>query len=197
MFKELAPLLRQRPVVLMVNPLEGDTLRVIVMPKKLNDAENAALSTPLSITGSPEELDAQLSSTLTQFVGAHLELKNTLEIAKEEMAAAAKAARQDAKAKAAAKPGNTGTAQAKAPEKKQASAPVQPAEPKRPPAPMTANLFDFGAPAAPAPIPAPSTAPAQPAPAAFEPDDDSDEEEEVPGEVEGSEPEEDELDSAA
>src|ERR1700761_2376078 len=93
MFKELAPLLRQRPVVLLLNPLEGDSLRVIVMPKKLNDTEEGALATPLSVTGTPEELDEQLPATLTQYVGAHLELKNTLQMAKDEMDAAAKAAR--------------------------------------------------------------------------------------------------------
>ena len=36
-----------------------------------------------------KNLDAELPSALVQFVGAHLELKNTLESAKEQMAAAA------------------------------------------------------------------------------------------------------------
>lgn len=139
MFKELAPLLRQRPVVLLLNPLEGDTLRVIVMPKKLNDTEDAALATPVSVTGTPEELDEQLPGTLTQYVGAHLELKNTLQIAKDEMDAAAKAA----KAKNTSKPGNATVAASKSGDKKPASVPAKPSEEKKPAPAMTANLFSF------------------------------------------------------
>jgi len=139
MFKELAPLLRQRPIVLLLNPLEGDSLRILVIPKKLNDTEDAALATPVSVTGTPEELDEQLPSTLTQFVGAHLELKSTLEIAKEAMAAAAKAA----KSKNTSKPGSATTSTTKAVEKRPGNAPAKPAEEKKPAPAMTANLFNF------------------------------------------------------
>jgi hypothetical protein len=55
------------------------------------------------LTGSAEELDAQLPVSLVQFVGAHLELKNTLESAKDQMAAAAKAAKAEAKTKPTSK----------------------------------------------------------------------------------------------
>jgi PRTRC genetic system protein E len=79
MFKELGPLLRQRTVVLILTRLENDTIRVNVIPRKLNESENDALATPLSVAGTAEELDAELPSALVQFVGAHLELKNTLE----------------------------------------------------------------------------------------------------------------------
>jgi PRTRC genetic system protein E len=57
MFKELAPLLRQRSVLLSLTRLEDDTIRVNVFPKKLADGENEALTTPLSVTGTAEELD--------------------------------------------------------------------------------------------------------------------------------------------
>ncbi len=49
-----------------------------VVPKKLKDDENKALTTPLTVTGTAEELDAELGSTLIDFVGSHLQLKNTL-----------------------------------------------------------------------------------------------------------------------
>ena len=103
MFKELGPLLRQRTVVMILTRLEDDTIRVNVIPRKLNESENDALTTPLSVAGTAEDLDAELPSALVQFVGAHLELRNTLESAKEQMAVAAKAAKAEARSKAAPK----------------------------------------------------------------------------------------------
>ena len=88
MFQQLVPLLRQRSVLLTVTLLEEDQVRVNVMPKKLADSENTALTTPMSFTGTAEELDTQLPSALVSYVASHLELKSTLEKAKEEMAAA-------------------------------------------------------------------------------------------------------------
>lgn len=188
MFKELAPLLRQRPVVLLLNPLEGDSLRVIVMPKKLNDNEDAALATPVSVTGTPEELDEQLPGTLTQFVGAHLELKSTLEIAKEEMAVAAKAA----KAKNTSKPGTSVSPASKATDKKPANASAKPAEEKKPSPAMTANLFNFDDSSTPAEPPKPEvTAVVSPTTSG------ADEENEILAEIDESDPENAELDDAA
>ncbi len=197
MFKELAPLLQQRSVVIMVNPLEGDTLRVIVMPKKLTEGENGALSTPVSITGTPQELDDQLPSTLTQFVGAHLDLKHTLEIAKEEMAQAAKTARQGSKAKTTPKTESTEASTANTTQAKPAKASTKPAEPKKLPQPTTANLFDFGAAPAPPPIAAPVTAPAAATDPEESSDDDANDEEEIMGEIAEDEQTDDELDPAA
>ncbi|MFC5862076.1 PRTRC system protein E [Acidicapsa dinghuensis] len=195
MFKELAPLLQQRSLVILANPLEGDVIRVIVMPKRLNDSENAALSTPVSVTGTPAELDEQLPSTLTQFVGAHLDLKNTLEIAKEEMAEAAKAARQGAKAKTASKPETSGSPGAKTAETKPAKEAVKPEQPKKPAIPTTANLFDFGAaPTAASVAAAPATTSAA---APVESSDDAQDDEEILAEIAENEPSDDELDPAA
>src|SRR6202012_5121642 len=106
MFQQLVPLLRQRSVLLTVTSLEEDQIRVNVLPKKLADSENAALPTPMSFTGTAAELDAQLPGAIVSFVASHLELKNTLDRAKEEMAAAAKAAQDEArnKSKATKKP---------------------------------------------------------------------------------------------
>jgi PRTRC genetic system protein E len=99
MFKELAPYLRQRAVLLTVTHIEDDQIRVNVIPQKLKDGENAALTTPLTVTGTADELDRDLPATLVNFVSAHLELRNTLDRAKAEMDAAAKAAQAEARSK--------------------------------------------------------------------------------------------------
>jgi PRTRC genetic system protein E len=139
MFKELVPVLRQRAVLLTITSLEDDQIRVNIVPKKLKDGENNALTTPISITATADELDAGLSATLVSYVGSHLQLKNTLEKAKAEMDAAAKAAQAEARAKS------------KTPLKKETTTAASPkpvetaksAEPAKPIAPKTASLFDM------------------------------------------------------
>ena len=156
MFKELGPLLRQRTVVMILTRLEDDTIRVNVIPRKLNESENDALTTPLSVAGTAEELDAQLPSALVQFVGAHLELKNTLESAKEQMAEAAKAAKAEARSKTASKPAPAGIEPAATETKKPVDAAPKPAEPRKQEPVRNASLFDIGE-AAEAPLSAPDT----------------------------------------
>lgn len=124
MFRELAPLLRQRVVLLTVTHLEEDQIRVNVLPKQFGTGENTALTTPFSVTGTAEELDEQLPQALVDFVGKHLELKNTLEAAKSEMDAAAKQAKEEAKAKTKTSVKKPETAVAKADPPK--AAPVAP-----------------------------------------------------------------------
>ena len=144
MFKELGPLLRQRTVVMILTRLEDDTIRVNVIPRKLNESENDALTTPLSVAGTAENLDAQLPSALVQFVGAHLELSNTLETAKEQMAAAAKAAKADARSKVTPKTAPVRTEPAGAETKKPGDAAPKPAEPRKQELARNASLFDIG-----------------------------------------------------
>ena len=103
MFKELAPLLRHRAVLFTVSHLEDDRFRVNVIPKKITDGENDALTTPVSVTGTIEDLDRELPQTLLHFVSSHLELKNSLERAKAEMEEASKTARAEAKKKPGSK----------------------------------------------------------------------------------------------
>lgn len=135
MFKELLPILRHRAVLFTVTHLENDDLRVNVMPQKLKDSDNEALTTPLSLTGPAEQLDTELAQTLVGFVGSHLQLANTLTKAQAEMDAAAKAAQAEARSKAKnVKPGKSNdTVPTSAPERKD-------------PAPVTAQsgptLFD-------------------------------------------------------
>jgi PRTRC genetic system protein E len=153
MFKELGPLLRQRTVVMILTRLEDETIRVNVIPRKLNESENDALTTPLGVAGTAEELDAQLPSALVQFVGAHLELKNTLESAKEQMAEAAKAAKAEARSKTAAKTATAKTEASVVETKKPADQALRPAEPQKQEA-RNASLFDTGPAPAAAPVPA-------------------------------------------
>jgi len=182
MFKELGPLLRQRTVVMILTRLEDDTIRVNVIPRKLNESENDALTTPLSVAGTAEELDAQLPSALVQFVGAHLELKNTLETAKEQMAEAAKAAKAEARSKTAAKTTAAKTEASPVETGKPADQVPRPAEPKKQEA-RNASLFDTG--------PAPAAAPLAASHA--------DEDEEILAEIAENEPtdESDDFDEAA
>jgi PRTRC genetic system protein E len=142
MFQQLVPLQRQRAVLLTLTSLGDDQIRVNLLPKKLADGENAALTTPMSFTGTAAELDAQLPDAIVSFVASHLELKNTLDRAKEEMAAAARAVQDEAKykSKTAKKAAPTAEPQKKD-EQKAAQSPTAP------------GLFDIPAPVSASPIP--------------------------------------------
>lgn len=106
MFQELMPLLAQRTLVLMVSRINADEIRVNVIPQRAKPADtdqNDALLTPLSLSGTPKELDEALAVQLVEFVGAHLGLSSTLKGVKEQMDAAAKAAREVARKSTAGK----------------------------------------------------------------------------------------------
>lgn len=108
MFVELVPLLKLRTLLITV-ALVDEKLKVNVIPAKLKAGEDQALTIPLSFTGSPEELDAELGKQLVSYVESHLELASTLAEAMAEMEAAAKAARQKVKASQATKPDSSAT----------------------------------------------------------------------------------------
>ena len=99
MFVELMPLLAGRTVLITVAKVDDKTLRVNVIPHAKAD-ENPALTTPLTYTGSPEELDAELGKHLAGYVQIHQQTASTLAEAKATMEAAAKAAQEEAKRKA-------------------------------------------------------------------------------------------------
>ena len=105
MFTELMPLLRKRGLLLTISLVEADTIRATVLPQMVSEIDNTALTTPLAITGTAEELDRELPQQLVEFVGAHLQLQSTLASAKADMEAAAKAAREDVRKKSS-KPSN-------------------------------------------------------------------------------------------
>ena len=127
MFTELMPLLRKRRLLLTISLVEGDTIRATVVPQKASETDANALTTPLAITGTAEELDRDLPQQLVEFTGAHLQLQTTLASAKAEMDAAAKAAREEARKKSS-KPSvsttpTTPVAQAAAPVPREPEAP--------------------------------------------------------------------------
>jgi PRTRC genetic system protein E len=138
MFKELAPLVRHRAVLFTVSHVEDDQFRVNVIPKKVADSDNDALTTPVSVTGTIEDLDRELPQTLLHFVSSHLELKNSLERAKAEMEEASKAARAEARKKSGSQITKKDPAVNSS---KPAVAPEAPA-PAKAEAPKAASLFD-------------------------------------------------------
>jgi PRTRC genetic system protein E len=109
MFVELMPLLAGRTVLITVAKVDDKTLRVNVIPHGKAD-DNPALSTPLTYTGPPEELDAELGKHLAGYVQTHQQTASTLAEAKATMEAAAKAAQEEAKRKKTTqKPPDKGT----------------------------------------------------------------------------------------
>ena len=141
MFVELMPLLAGRTVLITVAREEENVVRVNFIPRKMKEDENPALTTPLSYTGTPEELDAELGKHLASYVECHTQLGSTLAQAKSEMEAAAKAAQEEAQKKAAERSKKT----AEKPATSAGSAPVGSA-PASPAATMT--LFEGSQPTA-------------------------------------------------
>ncbi|HEX5482045.1 MAG TPA: PRTRC system protein E [Terriglobia bacterium] len=137
MFIELMPLLADRTVLITAARESDTTVRATVVPKRAKEGDNAALSTPLSIVGRPEELDRELPRTLTEYVEAHQRLSTTLAEAKSEMEAAAKAAQEEAKRKSdERRKAKSISSSSAAPAPAEAGAPAN-AEPT----PADANLF--------------------------------------------------------
>lgn len=112
MFKELQPLLANRSLTITVTALSGEQIRVNVIPHprpedtKVNegikythkdevaaipDSAIKALTTPISLTGAAEEIDAKLSGVLLQFVDSHTQLQATFDRASTEISDAVKA----------------------------------------------------------------------------------------------------------
>jgi PRTRC genetic system protein E len=121
MFKELLPLIENRALTITVSALgENQLIRVNVIPQALETDRQVnkkigftnkdkvaevpevaikALTTPLSLTGTAEEIDAELAQTLTNFVECHLGLQKTFDQAKEQIAEAVKAIEERDKSK--------------------------------------------------------------------------------------------------
>lgn len=101
MFTELMPLLRQRAVMVTISDIGEGLLRINFIPRKIEGAsdENAALTTPLSITGKPEELDRELPGQLASFTESILKTGTNLDELKTQHAAAVKALEAENKKK--------------------------------------------------------------------------------------------------
>lgn len=147
MFVELMPLLAGRTVLITVAREDEKTLRVCVIPKKAKEDDNPALTTPLSYTGTPEELDAELGKHLASYVECHTQLGSTLAQAKAEMEAAAKTAQEEARKKSAERN--------KKPAEK-AAADDNSAAPQQTAPAASSTLFGGGTPAEPAGEPKPT-----------------------------------------
>jgi PRTRC genetic system protein E len=81
MFTELAPLVRAADKVVLTLTMTGDAMTVVVMPV-IKNAADAALTTPLSLTATPTELDAEFATTLTGVTDAHRSLAEQAEATK-------------------------------------------------------------------------------------------------------------------
>jgi PRTRC genetic system protein E len=124
MFIELMPLIEGRPLTITVAALSEGRIRVNVVPQalakdsKVNEKigyankdkitqvpESAihALTTPLSLTGTPGEIDAELVQQLKAFVDSHLALRQSVDDAKQQIAEAVKAIEERDKARCKAK----------------------------------------------------------------------------------------------
>jgi PRTRC genetic system protein E len=85
MFQELMPLLAQRVLLLTLSRVSDEQLCVNLIPKPLKSDQrdsDAALTTPLSVTGAPKELDEELPRQLVEFVETHLGLSSRLKSAR-------------------------------------------------------------------------------------------------------------------
>jgi PRTRC genetic system protein E len=130
MFQELMPLIANRPLSITVAAISGGQIRVNVVPlllekdSKVNEkigysskdkivqvpeASINALTTPLSLTGTPEEIDAGLLQSLTEFTQSHVRLQSAIDEAKEEIAGAVKAIEERDKNKTRTKTSPTTT----------------------------------------------------------------------------------------
>ena len=99
MICELKPLLSSRALTFTIASVGDDRIRVNVFPTKIGNDENRALSEPLSVEGSAEELDAELPGVLVEYVATHLTIRQSLEKTKAEMQTAEKAAKEEGNAK--------------------------------------------------------------------------------------------------
>ncbi len=122
MFQQLTPLLTNATLVITISG-SADLLTLNVIPKPIDDKAEAGLKTPLSITGSAEELDAGFAEALSGYTSSYLSMAQSLANAKAQMADAEK----EIKAASATK-------QALASKARQGAS-------KAKPAPVAGNLF--------------------------------------------------------
>lgn len=120
MFCELKPILAKRSLTVTIALLDNEQIRVNVVPharpedKKINeqisyshksevasvpDEAVKALTTPISITGTAEEIDEKFPGILTTYVESHTGLQTSLDRASGEISAAVKAIDERNKAK--------------------------------------------------------------------------------------------------
>jgi PRTRC genetic system protein E len=118
MFKELLPVLQNRALTITVASVAGGKIRVCVVPKSLDTDRKVnekvgynkevakipeeaikALTTPLAITDTAEELDATLAGILAKYAASHVELQHGIAQATREITDALKAIEERNKSK--------------------------------------------------------------------------------------------------
>lgn len=112
MFTELAPLVRATDKVVITLSMTGDAMSVVVMPV-IKNAADAALTTPVSLTATPAELDAEFAVAITAVTDAHRSLAEQAEATKSILDAAkttqsSKATKALAKAASPSNEGSSG-----------------------------------------------------------------------------------------
>ena len=152
MFMELLPLLKQRVVMITVSDVGDGVLRVNVIPRKLDgDADqNQALTTPLSITGSAEELDRELPGQLASFTESVVKTGSNLGELRTQHAAAVKVVEAENKKKLDDKKKGNGSKTASTPPNPNPAAEFKDGKPVfgskgTPPAGESRSLFDTAA----------------------------------------------------
>lgn len=129
MFTELMPVLQDRPLTITVVAVAGGKIKVCVVPQsqdkdgkvnskvgfqaekevaKIPESAIKALTTPLALTGTPEELDAGLVAQLTSYAKSHAQLQHGIAQATQEITEAVKAIEERNKAKSKAKADTAG-----------------------------------------------------------------------------------------
>jgi PRTRC genetic system protein E len=111
-FQELHSLLKKRSLTITIAALNGEQIRVNIIPHshpedskaneqikyshkdevaEIPEAAVKALTAPISLTGTPEEIDGKLPEVLLQFVQSHSQLQATFDRACTEISEAVKA----------------------------------------------------------------------------------------------------------
>lgn len=99
LLSQLLPLLAHRAVLITVSKVDDDRLQVNICPRQLKDSENQALTTPLCVTGTAPELDAEFAAQIASFVRVQAGLNTNLAAIEKEIAEAEKVAREEARKK--------------------------------------------------------------------------------------------------
>src|ERR1035438_6330029 len=110
MFTELMPILKSRPLTLEIPEVDKTKIRVNVIPKAVDSDSQltrdvtqkegvtkedvAALITPLSLVGTPEEIDAELPQLLASYSDGHTTVLESLKELQETLAEVAKSAKE-------------------------------------------------------------------------------------------------------
>src|SRR3974390_222493 len=144
------PLLRQRAVMITISDVGEGLLRVNIIPRKLVEGgsdENAALTTPLSITGKAEELGRELPGQLATFTESIAKTGSNLEELRTQHAAAVKALEAENKKKLDDKKKVNGSKTASTPPKSSPPAEFKDGKPvfgskATPPTDDSRSLFD-------------------------------------------------------